>query len=420
MSAAVVFVLKGYPRLSETFIAQEILALEQRGLDIRIASIRRPTDAEHHPIHDDIKAPVTYLPEFPALEPLRVFRAWKGLRSRAGSGAGLRAARRQWLRDLGRGPSPARARSFAQALVLAHEAGPGASRLHAHFLHTPASVARYAAMMLDIPWSCSAHARDIWTTPAWEKTEKLKTAHCVVTCTAHAQRHLAALADRPAAVELVYHGLDLGRFPAPDRGFSQADGGSEKDPVVILSVGRAVEKKGTVTLLGALARLPDNLHWRFIHIGGGPLGGRLQRRARALGIDGRITWMGACAQETVLEHYRAADLFVLASRIAPDGDRDGLPNVLMEAQSQGLACVSTALSAIPELIVDGETGVLVPPDDEESLAAALAELMADPDLRARLGAAGLRRVREHFSHDRDLDRLARKFGLRAPVVRECA
>ena len=419
MSAAVVFVLKGYPRLSETFIAQEILALEQRGLDIRIASIRRPTDAERHPIHNDIKARVTYLPEFPALEPLRVFRAGKGLHSRPG----FRAAQRLWLRDLRRGPTPARARSFAQALVLAHEAAPEVSRLHAHFLHTPASVARYAAMMLDIPWSCSAHARDIWTTPVWEKTEKLKTADWLVTCTAHGQQYLnalAALADRPDAVELVYHGLDLGRFPPPDFSSAKRDGGSEKDPVVILSVGRAVEKKGYGTLLGALARLPDDLHWRLVHIGGGPLRGRLQRHARALGIDGRITWMGTCAQETVLEHYRAADLFVLASRLAPDGDRDGLPNVLMEAQSQGLACVSTALSAIPELIVDGETGVLVPPDDEESLSAALAELLADPDLRARLGAGGHRRVREHFSHYRDLDRLARKFGLRAPVVRECA
>ena len=419
MSAAVVFVLKGYPRLSETFIAQEILALEQRGLDIRIASIRRPTDAERHPIHNDIKARVTYLPEFPALEPLRVFRAWKGLHSRPG----FWAARRQWLRDLRPGPTPARARSFAQALVLAHEAAPEVSRLHAHFLHTPASVARYAAMMLDIPWSCSAHARDIWTTPVWEKTEKLKTADWLVTCTAHGQQYLnalAALADRPDAVELVYHGLDLGRFPPPDFSSAKGDGSSEKDPVVILSVGRAVEKKGYGTLLGALARLPDDLHWRLVHIGGGPLRGRLQRHARALGIDGRITWMGTCAQETVLEHYRAADLFVLASRLAPDGDRDGLPNVLMEAQSQGLACVSTALSAIPELIVDGETGVLVPPDDEESLSAALAELLADPDLRARLGAGGHRRVREHFSHYRDLDRLARKFGLRAPVVRECA
>ena len=419
MSAAVVFVLKGYPRLSETFIAQEILALEQRGLDIRIASIRRPTDAERHPIHNDIKAPITYLPEFPALEPLRVFRAWKGFHSQPG----FWAARRQWLRDLRRGPTPARARSFAQALVLAHEAAPEVSRLHAHFLHTPASVARYAAMMLDIPWSCSAHARDIWTTPVWEKTEKLKTADWLVTCTAHGQQYLnalPALADRPDAVELVYHGLDLGRFPPPDFSSAKRDGGSEKDPVVILSVGRAVEKKGYGTLLGALARLPDDLHWRFVHIGGGPLRGRLQRHARALGIDGRITWMGTCAQETVLKHYRAADLFVLASRLAPDGDRDGLPNVLMEAQSQGLACVSTALSAIPELIVDGETGVLVPPDDEESLSAALAELLADPDLRARLGAGGHRRVREHFSHYRDLERLARKFGLRAPVVRECA
>ena len=314
----------------------------------------------------------------------------------------------------------ARARGFAQALVLAHEAAPEISRLHAHFLHTPALVTRYAAMMLGLPWSCSAHARDIWTTPEWEKTEKLSAADWLVTCTAHGQQHLNSLASRPDAVELIYHGLDLGRFPKPDLAFSRRDGGSAKDPVVILSVGRAVEKKGTGTLLDALARLPDDLHWRLVHIGGGPLLGNLQRRARELGIDGRITWMGAQAQETLIEQSRAADLFALASRIATDGDRDGLPNVLMEAQSQGLACVSTELSAIPELIHDRETGVLVPPGDEESLAAALAELIADPDLRARLGAGGLRRVREHFSHERDLDRLAQKFGLRTSMARECA
>ena len=175
--------------------------------------------------------------------------------------------------------------------MLAHEAAPEVSRLHAHFLHTPASVARYAAMMLDIPWSCSAHARDIWTTPVWEKTEKLKTANWLVTCTAHGQQYLNALADRPDAVELVYHGLDLGRFPPPDFSSAKGDGSSEKDPVVILSVGRAVEKKGYGTLLGALARLPDDLHWRFVHIGGGPLRGRLQRHARALGIaEGSTLW----------------------------------------------------------------------------------------------------------------------------------
>jgi glycosyltransferase involved in cell wall biosynthesis len=416
MSSTVAFVLKGYPRLSETFIAQEILALEQCGLDILIVSLRRPTDRQCHPIHKEIQAPVIYLPEFPGREPMRVLRAWWRWRGRPG----YRAARALWLRNLRRGPSFARARSFGQALVLAHEAPPHVVRFHAHFLHTPASVARYAGMLLDLPWSCSAHARDIWTTPDWEKSEKLEDVDWLVTCTAVGHQHLTGLARDSGRVELVYHGLDFDRFPEHDIAVDPNDGSGETAPVVLLSVGRAVEKKGYGTLLGALTRLPKRLHWRFVHIGDGPLLPALRRKAKALGIDGRVTWLGAQPQQTVIENYRAADLFVLASLVAGDGDRDGLPNVIMEAQSQGLACVSTKLSAIPELIEDGVTGLLVPPDEEERLAAALAQLIADPDLRARLGANGFRRVRERFSHKQGVDRLARKFGLTRPVVRECA
>ena len=139
-----------------------------------------------------------------------------------------------------------------------------------------------------------------------------------------------------------------------------------------------------------------------------------------MGLDGRVDWLGAKAHDAVMEAYRAADVFILASRIAADGDRDGLPNVLMEAQSQGLACVSTSVSGIPELILDGTTGLLVPPENEESLAGAMARLIADPGLRRRLGAEGCARVREHFSHQGGLEQLARKFGLPAPLVRECA
>lgn len=416
MFATVAFILKGYPRLSETFIAQEILALERRGLDILIVSLRRPTDRQCHPIHKEIQAPVTYLPEFPAREPIRVLRAWWRWRGCPG----YRAARTLWLRDLRRGPNLARARSFGQALVLAHEAPPHVVRLHAHFLHTPASVARYAGILLDLPWSCSAHARDIWTTPDWEKREKLEDVDWLVTCTAVGHQHLAGLARDQGRVELVYHGLDFDRFPENDIATDPNDGSGETAPVILLSVGRAVEKKGYATLLGALARLPKDLHWRFVLIGDGPLLPALRRKAEALGINGRITWMGAQPQQTVIGSYRAADLFVLASRVAGDGDRDGLPNVIMEAQSQGLACVSTELSAIPELIEDGVTGVLVPPDDDERLAAALARLIADPNLRARFGANGFKRVRERFSHEQGVDRLARKFGLTRPAVRECA
>jgi glycosyltransferase involved in cell wall biosynthesis len=137
----------------------------------------------------------------------------------------------------------------------------------------------------------------------------------------------------------------------------------------------------------------------------------LERRAVDKGLGARVEFRGAQAQEAVLAAYRAADLFVLAPRIADDGDRDGLPNVLVEAQSQGLACVSTNVSAVPELIADGETGLLAAPGDVNALAQALARAIADPTLRARLGAAGAARVRADFDHRHGIDLLAAKFGL---------
>jgi len=404
----VALVLKGYPRLSEAFIAQEIAALERRGLECLIVSLRHPTDKRRHPVHAEIRAPLLYLPEYLYQEPLRVLRAWWRVR-RSLSYAATRAL---WLADLRRDPTPNRVRRFGQALVLAAELPPDVARLHVHFLHTPASVTRYCALLRGLPWSGSAHAKDIWTTPAWEKREKLAACAWLVTCTAANRDHLAALAP-PGRVELVYHGIDLARFPAPAAARPARDGRDAADPVVLLSVGRLVEKKGTDVLLEALARLPRELHWRLVHAGGGPLRAKLEQRARALGIAARIAWRGALAQDALLEEYRAADLFVLASRIARDGDRDGLPNVLVEAQSQGLACVSTAVSAIPELIDDGATGVLVPAEAPEALAIALGALIGDPLRRAALGAAGQARVDAHFRLEANLERLAEKFGLPA-------
>lgn len=399
----VAVVLKGYPRLSETFIAQELLALERRGFALALMSLRHPTDSKRHPVHDEIRAAVSYLPEYLYQEPLRVLRGWW----RARRLAGYSAARRTFLRDLRRDLTPNRIRRFGQACVLATELPAGVTRLYAHFLHTPASVARYAALMTGLPWSVSAHAKDIWTIPEWEKREKLAEAAWLVTCTAFGARHLRELAADPARVRLLYHGLDLQRFAATPRHDSGRDGGDPADPVRLLSVGRAVEKKGYDVLLQALAALPEGLSWRLTHIGGGPLRPALERQAAALGIAGRIDWQGAQAQAEVLARYRAADLFVLASRIAGDGDRDGLPNVLMEAQSQGVACLSTRVAAIPELIDDGATGALVPPDDPAALAAALARLIADPAERRRLGAAGQQRIRADFDMNGGIDTLAR-------------
>ncbi len=396
----VAFVLKGYPRLSETFIAQEIAALEKRGLEILIVSLRHPTDARRHPVHDEIRAALLYLPEYLYQEPLRVFRSWIHLRKTKN----YREARNIWLRDLARDPTPNRIRRFGQALVLAAELPADVRRLHAHFLHTPASVTRYAALLLGMPWTGSAHAKDIWTTPEWEKREKLAACKWLVTCTGANHAHLAALAPKDK-VELVYHGLDLSRFPPVEK--KEQDGKT----VRILSVGRLVEKKGTDVLLDALALLPKDLDWRLVHAGGGPLKEKLARQAEALGIADRVQWRGARTQTELLAEYRAADLFALASRVARDGDRDGLPNVLAEAQSQGLACVATRVSGIPELIEDGVTGLLAEPASPESFARALAALVADPARRAALGDAGRRRVQAHFGLEANIGRLARKFGL---------
>ncbi len=399
----VAVVLKGYPRLSETFIAQEIRALERRGLALRLYSLRHPTDPAVHPVHREIAAPVVYLPEYLWQEPRRVLRGWW----RARRLAGYRRARRRWLADLRRDPTPNRARRFGQACVLAAELPDEIERLYAHFLHTPGSVARYAAAMRGRPWCCSAHAKDIWTTPDWEKREKLADLDWLVTCTAVGRDHLAALADEPGKVQLVYHGLDRDRFPPPPEVRSRRRGDDPADPVRLLSVGRAVEKKGYGDLLEALKGLPASLSWRLVHIGAGPLAVSLKAQAARLGLADRITWRGAQPQEAVLAAYREADIFVLASRIAPDGDRDGLPNVLMEAQSQVLPCISTRLSAIPELIDDRRTGLLVPPEDPGALAAGLARLIRDPALRRSLGEAGEARLRRDFAMERGIERLAR-------------
>jgi len=395
-------VLKGYPRLSETFIAQEILGLEKQGLDLTLISLRHPTDKTRHPIHDEIKAPVHYLPEYVWREPLRVFRGWWWSRKQAGYKAALAA----FIKDFRRDFTFNRMRRFGQALVLARELSPRIGWLYAHFLHTPASVTRYGAAILGMGWSCSAHAKDIWTSPKWELSEKLDDMAWLATCTKTNVDYLKSLCRYPERVELVYHGLDFSRFPDGTQTLSNRNGGQNNDPVVILSVGRAVEKKGYDVLLDAFSRLPADLNWEFSHIGGGDDLEKLQILARDLGLDKRITWLGTRPQTEVLKAYRQADIFVLASIIGQNGDRDGLPNVLMEAQSQGIACISTAISAIPELIIDGETGLLVEQNDAAGLALALQKLIIDPALRQRMGSAGHQRVRTHFSCEQGIERLA--------------
>ncbi len=403
--ARVAVVVKGYPRLSETFIAQELRGLELAGMDLVIVSLRHPTDKKRHAVHDEITAPVLYLPEYLYQEPLRVIRGLLTARRLPG----FRAAWAQFLADLWRDRTPNRIRRLGQACVLAAEWPEGADRLYSHFLHTPTSVADYTATMLGLPFSLSAHAKDIWTIPDWEITGKLSRARWAVTCTESGHAHLQSLAPDPARVHLSYHGLNLDRFPAFDGTRPANDGHDPANPVIIVSVGRAVPKKGYDILLDALARLPAALHWRFLHLGGGPERKALKDQAARLGLADRCDWRGSVDQAEVLAAYRGADLFALACRITGDGDRDGLPNVIVEAASQGLACLSTDISGIPELITDDVTGLLVPPEDPAALALALQRALADPALRTRLGQAAAARVRGQMDYRRSIAELVALF-----------
>lgn len=401
----IIIVVKGYPRLSETFIAQELLGLERAGLRLCIVSMRQPTDPTTHPVHKQISAPVLYLPEYLYHAPVRVLR---GL-FRSTRLPGFRAALSAWLGDLRRDFSPNRFRRFGQAAVLAAEMPADVRWLHAHFIHTPSAVTRYASLMTGQSWSCSAHAKDIWTSPDWELRQNLASADWAVTCTRIGHERLTRLAPNPAHVRLVYHGLDLTSFAASGQALSRRDGTNPAEPVRLLSVGRAVEKKGLDLLLDALASCPPELNWTLTHIGGGELLKSLQARAERLGIADRVSWRGAEAQSAVIEAYRSADVFVLPCRTARNGDRDGLPNVLMEALSQRLVCLSTCVGGVPELIRNGETGLLVASEDSAALAAALVRLIRDPDLRQRLAIAGERHVRATFDMRAGMARLVALF-----------
>ncbi len=397
---AIAIVLKGYPRLSETFIAQELKALESKGFNLVIFSLRHPTDHTIHPIHREIHAPVVYLPEYLHQEIPRVMASvWHGLRHlRFGSATWI------WLKDLLRDPSLNRIRRFGQALVLAREFPASTTRIYAHFMHTPGSVARYGATLLELPWSFSAHAKDIWTIGEWEKRRKLGDCCFAVSCTQANVEHLRRYAPDRNRVQRVYHGLDFERFPDPGEK-SLAGDGSKNHCVRLLSVGRAVPKKGYPVLLDALASLPVDLHWNLVHIGGGTEIKALKQRAIELGLEARITWLGAQPQERVLDACRTADLFVLASTINDDGDRDGLPNVLMEAQSQRLCCLATRVSGIPELITDKNNGFLVEADDVTGLCRCLEKLIRRPELRLKAANQAIERLHREFSQDREISTL---------------
>jgi len=400
----IAFILKGYPRISETFIAQEILALEQKGFKIDIFSLRRPREKFTHQLNKKIKAKVYYLPEYIYLAPLKIFLSWLKIKKLPG----YKLSKKEWINDLKKDFSINRIRRFAQAIVLSKEMPKTITHLHAHFLHTPTSVTYYASKILEKPYSISAHAKDIWTINEWEKKKKLDEALWVTTCTKQNFKHLSDICPS-SNINLVYHGIDFDRFPT-----SNIIEKNHKDlkidySVIILSVGRLVEKKGFDILLNSLSLLPKELNWKLEHIGDGPLNKKLKKLSDKLGISNKINWNGTLTQDRVLNFYRESDIFVLASKVTDTGDRDGIPNVLMEAQSQGLACISTSLPGIEELIINNISGILVKSESVQELKKAILELINNPIKRKKLAKEGQKIIEEKFSMHNGIEKISKLF-----------
>ena len=395
--------LKGYPRISETFISNEILLLEQLGFAVHIFSMRRGRESFTHESVARIRAGVDYLPETFLRNSYRLLyhNLCLAMRQPRRYAAGLAVARRRFMRNR----NPASLRHFLQAGYLVQRCLPssGVVHLHAHFAHSPASVALYASVLSGLPFSFTAHAKDIYTSDAAQLREKIALARFVVTCTEYNRRHLLALAaGLQTPIHRIYHGIDTRLF---------TNGGDFRStaspPYQVLSVARLTEKKGIPTVLRAVKQLQERgVRLTYTLIGDGQDRAKILALVRKLGLDPVCRWLGTQPHHVVLEHYRRADLFVLGCEVAADGDRDGIPNVLFESMVMGVPVVTTALSAIPELVEPGKTGLLVPPGRPEALAEAMLKMLADAGLRQRVIPAARDRVLRDFDNRALVGRLA--------------
>jgi glycosyltransferase involved in cell wall biosynthesis len=400
-------ILKGYPRISETFISNEILLLERLGITVHIFSMRAPRENFTHRNIQQIRARVDYLPET-LLVPLPRF-IYHNLLLALKDPPVYRETLRAALRRFRRTRRLATFKHLLQAGYLVQRLMPGSGvcHLHAHFAHSPASVAMFAARLSGLEFSFTAHAKDIYTSDRDQLREKLALAKFVITCTEYNRRYLEALAGGDSApIHRVYHGIDTGLFSCPD------DIRKPVAPYNLLTVARLTAKKGLKTVYRAVKWLGDN-GYSVQHslVGDGEDRKNILPFIDALGLNGVATWHGTQAHETVLEFYRRADVFVLGCEVAANGDRDGIPNVLLESMAMGVPVVSTTVSAIPELVEDGQTGLLVPPGDPGKMGAAIVRLLTEDDLRRRIIKKARRRVMQNFcnhDHIRELVRVYRR------------
>lgn len=388
------YVVKRYPRFSETFIVNEILAHERAGLDIDIFALRPPVDTHFQDLISRVRTGVTYLDS----GSIRGQEFWAALQE-----AGRLAPELAWDALAKAGEESYRdVYQAAQLAVLIHERG--ITHLHAHFASSATSVARLAARMTGIGYSFTAHAKDIFhesVDPA-DLARKLRDASAVVTVSdfnlAHLREEFGPLAAR---VTRIYNGLDLEEFPFREPG---------PRPPRIVAVGRLVEKKGFDVLINAAAELRRRgVNFSVEIIGGGELEDELRARIERLGLGNLVEMTGPLPQPEVKRRIAGATVFAAPCVTGEDGNRDGLPTVLLEAMALGTPSVSTPVTGIPEVIAHGETGLLVREGDALMLARALELLLGDIELGERLARNARRQIEERFDIHQNAARLRALF-----------
>ena len=381
----IAYLLKMYPRFSETFVLAELLELERQGVRLHVFSLKKPNDGVFHADVARLRARVTYVPESVLLDTKPYAAAHRET---------FRRNRRRYVRALGAAAARRRSTTWKHFLRAGYLAPllrrHGITHVHAHFASSPAAVALHLHRLTGVSYSFTAHAKDIYidTIDQASLGAKLRSARFVVTVSDFNQRHLSELAGANGVIR-IYNGVDLGRF-APN-------GVRRDDPPLVLAVGRLIEKKGLSDLVRACAVLRDRgVSFRCVIVGKGPLERELRRLARELKIDDRVELGGPQPREQLLELYRRASVFAAPCVVGSDGNRDGLPTVLVEAMALGVPVVSTDVTGIPELVENGSTGILVPQHAPAALADAIDRLLGDRSAASALAAAARTRVEREF------------------------
>jgi glycosyltransferase involved in cell wall biosynthesis len=424
MANEIAYIVKGFPRLSETFISNEVLLLEQSGAVIKLFSVKRPNETLQQNSVAKIKADIVYLPAVTSLSNtflpvwllrnMRHFiRAHLQLITKRPSAYTVTLFKAMTMTFIYRSslfakPKKVFIKEFIQAAYIAnqiHQSG-NIGHIHAHFCHGATTIALFVCGLTGLPFSFTAHAKDIYQknqNPGDLLIKKINAASFVATCTGANKRYLDKLADANK-IKLIYHGLDITYFK---RGKQR----SAKATPEILAVGRFVEKKGFQYLVEACSILKERdlqFHCRIIGEYGDAFPS-LKAKIVNLNLTQHVSLEAPKAHDELKLIYQQSQIFALPCQIVNDGDRDGIPNVLVEAMASGLAVVSTAISGIPELIQHRHNGLLVAEKNNLELADAIEQLLTNKEFAEQLSVQARNAVLKTFDSAQTTQHLHRLF-----------